>query len=85
MQSAIPYLVEAAQSLAETLVKNAGTEGWYCVGVSEDARDPHLIIFTTTRARSNSLVAFVGYSYKGFKVVGRALGPKLKIVKVPGM
>jgi len=69
-----PTLKEAAESLTADLVKYAGTDGWQCVGYSNEPNNPHLIIYTTTRARANQLLAFIGYKHNEYKVIGRALG-----------
>jgi hypothetical protein len=69
-----PTLEEAAKSLTADLVKYVGRDGWQCVGMADEPNNPHLIIYTSTRARANQLLAFIGYKHEGFKVIGRALG-----------
>lgn len=68
-------LAEAAANLTTSLLKYSGPEGWQCVGYSDEPGNPHLIIYyTSTRARVNQLLAFIGYYQNGFKVVGKTLG-----------
>lgn len=67
-------LEEAAKRLTADLIKYAGTDSWQCVGYSDEPNNPHLIIYTRTRARANQLLAFIGYKQNGFRVIGRALG-----------
>ena len=72
--SPIPHLDEAAQDLDASLTKYCGRHKYITIGQCEDPRDPHLIIYTTTRSQGNSLLAFIGYKHNGFKVITRALG-----------
>lgn len=73
-RSPLSLLEEAGTALQEALTRYCGREAFVAVGLCEDPRDLHLIVYTRRRSEANRLVAFVGRAFLGFKVVGRALG-----------
>jgi len=67
-------LYDACTALQDALNRYCGREAYIAVGLCDDPRDMHLVVYTRRRSDANRLVAFVGYTFRGFKVVGRVLG-----------
>lgn len=73
-RSPLALLEVAGTDLLEALTRYCGRDAFVTVGLCDDPRDPHLIVYTRQRSEANRLAAFVGGEFRGFKVVGRALG-----------
>lgn len=77
----IAHLEDAGTALHTVLTRYCGREAYVAVGLCDDPRDPHLIVYARRRSEANRLSAFCGGEFRGFKVVGRALG---RVVLVRG-